>query len=69
MAAAYTADYRLVSINEAGPDRINLSFAQVTDPTTSGGYGSAPVALNLPASEAAGYFPGQVYTVAFTKKA
>jgi len=65
-----TLEYRVTSINEAGNDRIMVNFTQEVDAPVAGAavptYGTGTISLNLSAAEAANYFPGQKYAVAFT---
>lgn len=64
---ALSTDYRVTSINEAGNDLVNVSFTEVVvEGATAAGYGN--FSRTFGPSEAAAFFPGQVYTMALTKK-
>lgn len=58
----YTATYRVTSLNESGPGRITVNLIQDNPDDASPLY-TNPMSLNLTDAEAAGYFPGQTYTV------
>ena len=64
-ATAHTAVYRVTSVTEGGPDRINVNFNQESGEGETQLY-SNPISLNLSPEEAANYFPGQKYDVTFT---
>ncbi len=75
MAIAYTTEYRILSITDAGNDRVVVNLQQdvpevstPASPTAAPYYGSTVFGINMNAADAAGFFPGQVYKVDFTKK-
>ena len=71
MATTSKLVYRVTSLSEAGDDRVVVNLVQVNesaDGTTNTTY-TNPLTFNLTTTEAAAYFPGQIYDVALTKRA
>lgn len=69
---AVTRDFRVHSISDAGNDKVVIAFTDL-DNTTPGvvpAYGTTAsgVSLLVEKADATGLLPGDVYTVAFTKK-
>jgi hypothetical protein len=67
MAATTTVKCTVVGLNQAGPDRVLVNFVEDPDPDAEGQWTGSNFNLNLSSADATGYFPGQKYTVAFTK--
>lgn len=70
---AVTREFRVHSITDAGNEQVLLGFTDLGDGNTPGAvpaYGTTAsgITLRLERAEAAGIVPGDVYTVAFTKK-
>lgn len=68
-------EYVVSTISVYGQDGVTVSFTQRNDAVGPGVYGTAPappppasINLVLSREEASGVFPGDTYTVSFTKK-
>lgn len=75
-STSYSAQYKVSNISDAGQGRVIVNFTQEIEGVQADGtvlttppavYYGSPVSLNLSLEEAAGYFPGQTYTVTFKK--
>lgn len=70
--ADLTRDYRVSGITEFGADHVSINFQQASESpgATTPGYAPGPngnIALVLSRDDARGIFPGDTYTVSFTK--